>query len=316
MQDPRYRADRAGWEEEKEKTDNYAPHEFDGVLKKSMQLTVNCKRNRIYLKKNLIECLHSSVEISIHPENDRELLIREKGKGRVKKTYYSSKVVRNISRAVNAEGKMRFLCMRDEKEGGWRAVLLPEMKESYLWESLRNPVSELWEDTTWKKQILCALNRRYCKVAEYEEIRLIYRLAYEMAVGSNMFEGSHIWYLILMYASALLDEIGRIQNRCMRAEAALSLDQPCRGNKNCTLLDFQTGWGIPHMRFEICEFLEKLSGFERTILRQLMEDRNPEDNINFGVNLKKLIREGIQSLQGKAESFYGRDYICSLLVME
>ena len=62
-----------GGEEEKEKTDNYAPHEFDGFLKKSMQLTVNCKRNRIYLKKNLIECLHSSVEISIHPENDRLL---------------------------------------------------------------------------------------------------------------------------------------------------------------------------------------------------------------------------------------------------
>ena len=113
----------------------------------------------IYLKKNLIECLHGSVEISIHPENNRELLIREKGNGKVKKTYYSSKVVRNISRAVKAEGKMRFFCMRDEKEGGWRAVLLPEMTESYLWKDLRNSVNELWEDITWKKQILCALNR-------------------------------------------------------------------------------------------------------------------------------------------------------------
>ena len=73
---------------------------------------------------------------------------------------------------------------------------------------------------------------------------------------------------------------------------------------------------IPHMRFEIGEFLEELSVLERIILRQLMEDRNPEGNINFGVNLKKLIREGIQSLQRKAENFYGRDYICSLLVMD
>lgn len=137
-----------------------------------------------------------------------------------------------------------------------------------------------------------------------------------MAVGSNLFEGSHIWYLILMYASALLDEIGRIQNRCMRTEAALSLDQPCRGNEKYTMLDFQTGSGIPYMRFEIEDFFKKLSGFERIILRQLMEDRNPEGNINFGVNLKKLIREGIQSLQRKAENFYGRDYICSLLVMD
>lgn len=305
-----------GGKGERKRENNYAPYEFDGFLKKSMQLTVNCKRNRIYLKKNLIECLHGSVEISIHPENNRELLIREKGNGKVKKTYYSSKVVRNISRAVKAEGKMRFFCMRDEKEGGWRAVLLPEMTESYLWKELRNSVNELWEDITWKKQILCALNRRYCKVAEYEEIRLVYRLAYEMAVGSNLFAGSHIWYLILMYASALLDEIGRIQNRCMRTEAALSLDQPCRGSEKCTMLDFQTGWGIPHMRFEIGEFLEELSVLERIILRQLMEDRNPEGNINFGVNLKKLIREGIQSLQRKAENFYGRDYICSLLVMD
>ena len=82
------------------------------------------------------------------------------------------------------------------------------------------------------------------------------------------------------------------------------------------MLDFQTGWGIHHMRFEIGEFLEELSVLERIILRQLMEDRNPEGNINFGVNLKKLIREGIQSLQRKAENFYGRHYICSLLVMD
>ena len=41
--------------------------------------------------------------------------------------------------------------MRNEKEDAWRAVLLPEMKESYSWKSLRNSVSELWKDTTWKK---------------------------------------------------------------------------------------------------------------------------------------------------------------------
>ena len=57
---------------EKEKMDNYALHEFDGFLKKSMQLTVNCKRNQIYLKKKFIECLHGSVGISIHSGNDRE----------------------------------------------------------------------------------------------------------------------------------------------------------------------------------------------------------------------------------------------------
>ena len=49
---------------------------------------------------------------------------------------------------------------------------------------------------------------------------------------------------------------------------------------------------------------------------QTMQKCYPEGNINFGVNLKKLIREGIQSLQRKAENFYGRDYICSLLVMD
>ena len=74
-----------GGKGERKRENNYAPYEFDGFLKKSMQLTVNCKRNRIYLKKNLIECLHGSVEISIHPENNRELLIREKGNGKVKK---------------------------------------------------------------------------------------------------------------------------------------------------------------------------------------------------------------------------------------
>lgn len=137
-----------------------------------------------------------------------------------------------------------------------------------------------------------------------------------MAACSNMFEGSQIWHLILMYASALLYETGRIQNRCKRAESAVSLDQPCRRNEKYTILDFQTGWGIPHMRFEIEEFFEKLSGFERAILRQLLQNRNPEGSINFGVNLKKLIREGIQRLRRKAVNFYGRDYICSLLLME
>ncbi len=70
------------------------------------------------------------------------------------------------------------------------------------------------------------------------------------------------------------------------------------------------------MCFEIEMFFEKLSEFERIILHLLMEDRNLEGNINFGVNLKKLIREGIQSLRRKAENFYGRDYICSVLMME
>ena len=299
-----------------EKADIYKQYEFDRLLKNSMQLTVYEKRDRIYLKKNLRECIQGPVEISIHPENSKELLIRKIENGTVKKIYYSSKVVRTIAKMVKAKGKLRFFCIWDEKECGWRAILLPAMTESYLWNNLANFGSEVWEDITWKKEILRTLYRKYRNVAEFDEIRMIYSLAYKMAACSNMFEGSQIWHLILMYASALLDETGRIQNRCKRAESAVSLDQPCRRNEKYTILDFQTGWGIPHMRFEIEEFFEKLSGFERAILRQLLQNRNPEGSINFGVNLKKLIREGIQRLRRKAVNFYGRDYICSLLLME
>ena len=55
----------------------YAACGMEGLLKKSLQLTVCRKKSRIYLRKNLSAQLRCPVEISIHPRNARELLIRE-----------------------------------------------------------------------------------------------------------------------------------------------------------------------------------------------------------------------------------------------
>lgn len=303
------------------------------LLKKSPQLTVCQKRNRIYLRKNLCDQLCSSVEISIHPRNARELLIREKKDGTPKRDYYSVKLVREIAKALETEGNMRFLCIWDEREDGWRAVLLPEMTASYLWNNLRKHADKTWTEaahdksigedgawkdaawieTVWTERILWALSWKYGKLVEYEEIRMMYRLAQELAVSADIFDADEIWYLILMYASALLDEIQRVQRRCMRAEASLSFDQPLGKEDGYSLHEVWTGGGIPHMQMEIREFIDKLSGFEKRILSLLADDRDPEDNINFGVGLRVLVREGVQSLRRKAEDYYGKEYIGSLL---
>ena len=44
-------------------------------------MKVYYKKNQIYLQNNLREQLRSSVEISIHPKNERELLVRETNVG-------------------------------------------------------------------------------------------------------------------------------------------------------------------------------------------------------------------------------------------
>ncbi len=41
-----------------------------------------------------------------------------------------------------------------------------------------------------------------------------------------------------------------------------------------------------------------------------------EENISIGYNLKKMIAEGIQTLKKKAEKYYGKHYIRSLLISE
>ena len=67
------------------------------------------------------------------------------------------------------------------------------------------------------------------------------------------------------------------------------------------------------MQMEIDEFIGRLTGFEKRILSLLADDRDPEDNINFGIGLKVLVREGVQSLRRNAEDYYGKEYIGSLL---
>ena len=260
-------------------------------------------------------------------------MIREKKDGAPKKAYYSVKLVREISEALETEGNMRFLCIWDEREGGWRAVLLPEMTVSYLWNNMRRQADETWTkaarhkgaaegavwkdtawlDTIWTERIFWALCWKYGRLVEHEEIRTMYRLAQQLGVNADIFEADEIWYLVLMYASALLDEIQRVQRRCMRAEASLSFDQPLGKEDGYSLHEAWMGGEIPHMQMEIDEFIGRLTGFEKRILSLLADDRDPEDNINFGIGLKVLVREGVQSLRRKAEDYYGKEYIGSLL---
>ena len=56
--------------------------------------------------------------------------------------------------------------------------------------------------------------------------------------------------------------------------------------------------------------------FEKNILEWLLQGKNMEENISIGYNLKKMIAEGIQTLKKKAEKYYGKHYIRSLLISE
>lgn len=295
--------------------DSVSIYSADQLIRDSKLLTIYYKKNQIYLQKNLREQLKSSVEISIHPQNEKELLVRETNIGAVQSIYYCAEIVRKISRAVQVNDNMRFLCIWDEAEKGWRGILLPEMSESFLWENLRRYGEYSGEDTTWKQLILHVLYRKCWNLVEREEIDLFYCLAYRMAVCSNPSGGKKIWYLVLMYAYMLVGEIKRVQRRCKKAEAPLSLNQSVRENDSCMLQEFWTGGEIPHMAFEIEEFMERLTKFERIILKWKIQERELEKNISFGYGLKVLIQDAVCRFQEKANDYYGRDYIRSLLVM-
>ena len=291
--------------------DFFREYRADQLIRESKLLTVSCKKNRIYLQKNLREQFSHSVEISIHPNNERELLLREKSSGKLKNSYYSARLVRKISQAVQVNDRMHFLCIRDKEQEGWRGILLPEMSESFLWENLRCYAECSWEDTTWKQIILQALYRNCWDLVEREEIDSIYRLVYQMAVCSHLSLGKKTWYLVLMYSYMLLGEIKRIQRRCRRAEFPVSLNQVAGENSESMLLDFWSGGEIPYFLFEIEEFVKKLTGFERVILRWLMQGRDLKNTVNFGPGLKAMIGDGICRLKEKAANYYGRDYIQS-----
>lgn len=285
------------------------------LINTSKQLTVYKKRNQIHLKKELLHQLKHSVEISTHPENPRELLIKEKEDGVRRADYYSAELVQKIAKEVGMDENMRFLCLWDEEEQGWRGVLLPEMKESFLWENIRLCPENIEENTAWKPEIFNALYRRHWNWAEREEIETVYKLAYRMVICSSIFGESKIWYLTLMYSSVLLDEMSAIQRRCRRAESSLSLDRPIGKESNHTLQEFFPGGDIPYTRFEITEFMKKLTELERIVLRWLLQERDPTKNINFGICLKTLIQKTILSLQQKTYEYYGEDYIRSILLI-
>lgn len=293
----------------------YLEYAGELLMKSSRQLTIQSKWNRIYLNKNLQKEFRYTVEILLHPHNKRELLIREKRQGKPKSIYYASEIVHKISKAVEMKGNMRFVCIWDESENGWRGILLPEMTESFLWRKVRKYTGQAIEDKTYKNDILRSLYRRYRKEVEYEEIELIYQLAYELVVCSNMFQEKQVWYLILMYSSALLDEIRRTHNRCIKAEASLSCNESLVRNSEFTLQEIWIGGQIPYSSFEIKEFLSWLTIFEKNILLLLIQGKNLVENISIGYNLKKMITKGIQDLKKKAEKYYGRQYIQSFFIM-
>ena len=98
--------------------DSVSIYSADQLIRDSKLLTVYYKKNQIYLQKNLREQLKSSVEIFIHPKNERELLVRETNVGAVQSIYYSADIVRKISRAVQVNDNTRFLCIWDDGRGG------------------------------------------------------------------------------------------------------------------------------------------------------------------------------------------------------
>ena len=297
-------------------TDNFFKYGGRELIKKSRKLTIRRVGNRIYLNKNFQKEFTYAVEFSLHLRNKRELLIKEKSSGKSKSIYYSAEIVRKISQLVETNGNMRFLCVWDEAEEGWRGILLPEMSDSYLWKNLRKYTGQLIQDTMYRDSILYNLYRRYGKEIEYEDIGLGYELAYQFVFSADIFQEKNVWYFILMYSVALLDEMRKQYNRCTKMELSLSWNQPLKRNGEVTLQEFWIRGEIPYSIFEVEEFISWLTVFEKNILEWLLQGKNMEENISIGYNLKKMIAEGIQTMKKKAEKYYGKHYIRSLLISE
>ena len=288
-----------------------AAYPADALIRKRRELTIYTDRNQIYLKKNLRSQFRYSIEIFVHPQHDRDLLIREKDEGSLQNVYCSSRVVRDISRAAGTRNNMRFFCIWDEAAVGWRGILLPDLSGSFLWERLAHYEERDQEDTARKEEILSALYRSGWGLVEWEDVDFVYQLAYHMAVCSHSLEKINIWYLVLMYASAMLDEMKALQRRCLRSESRLSLSDPSHKARKNILRRPSMRSEFPDKLFEIQEFILWLNDWEKVLLRWRMQERDLAGSISFGPGLKKMIQDGIEGLQQKACAYYGQDYIRS-----
>ena len=283
------------------------------LLQTRCELTIHFKKKKIYLKENLRRQFRHAVEISIHPDNERELLIREKKEGRPKREYYSAMVVRRITDAVGAEGNTRFLCVREQD--GWRGMFLPGMTESYLWDNLRKKGGVPEVEISCRDSILQALYRRCRNLAEWEEVDAFYQIGYQMAVCTNPFGGQKLWHDILIYTSALLDGVRSIGRRCRKAESSLSLNQTAGAYTKRTYGELWGQEAAFSQSIEIREFKEGLIWIEERVLCWRMQECD-RGNIRPKKNLIPFLSRVIRSLQEKADKYFGKSYIRSRLVME
>lgn len=280
-------------------------------IRERHEVTVSPQYNRIYIRKKFAENFRHALDIKIHPENAKELMIEEKPDQKNRRGFSSKKLIRELAGAVGTNEKMHFYFEKEENGKGWRGILLPELKTSYLWENLKMYNQYTHEDD--QKLIQC-LKYSYRKYIEADEILRCYKIAKCMAESLHTEKSAdaaerYIW----IYAVALSDQLRRAARRKI---AAVSFDRPYNKNSKETFLNSLGREECSYRNLEMEEFLNTLTEREKYVLKNLVRRADAGEQTNGECSFVRKMWKEVCSLREKANAYYEAGVIQSLFVKE
>lgn len=296
--------------------------EIRQLLRGACEITIYTTRNQLYIGKNFRSKLQSAIDISVSKETPQELIIKETGSGKCKKSYFSKELVQQISDSVGKRSNMKFFFFYTKEENVWKGILILDFEDSYLWECLRKnegvsgrKQEDVLEIDGYKEHIIRVLNRKYWGLVEYEELKELYYIAYRVSVSAFDYWGEKLWECIVICTVGLLRELSKAQRRAKKIESSLSLNKRSAGEGKS---EFQELLGTVDYRFvnlEVDEFKSTLTELENWFLNMLLQEIDTVE-ISRWIKWKSLIDSLLENIKKKAFDYYGMDYIKSILIME
>ena len=281
-------------------------------LRERHEVTVSPQSNRIYIRKKFAENFRHALDIKIHPENAKELMIEEKPDQKNRRGFSSKKLIRELAGAVGASEKMHFYFEKEENGERWRGILLPELKASYLWENLK--MYDQYAQYTHEddQKLIQCLKYRYRKYIEADEILQCYKIAKCMAESLHTEKSAdaaerYTW----IYAVALSDQLRRAARRKI---AAVSFDRPYNKNSKETFLNSLGREEVSYKNLEMEDFLNTLTEREKYVLKHLVRRADAGEQTNCECSFVRKMWREVCSLREKANAYYEAGVIQSLFV--
>ena len=211
------------------------------IINDRCELTVHQINNRFYLKKNFREKFKYEVEIVLSEDNPGELVVREKCTGTIRAAYYSKATLKKLQEIIECEATMRFVFFKDDKQGVWNGILLPELKRSRLWNQLKCKDEPGLDDKVINSEHMKFFwKEKYRGLVEADDIYVYIRIGYIIADSVYAYRKEQLEECIILCIWSLVNEFAKMQRRCRKSEAGISGDQKVTGQ---SLYCYRNMWG-------------------------------------------------------------------------